>query len=200
MSTPAERSDRRTTIADSAIRIIARDGVRALTHRAVDREADVPSGTTSYHAKTRSALLEIVIDTLSERAIADAHHVTISLGSELVSRDRVSVAELTDALVGLVDTLVARTDDMRARYALILELADRPDLRDRLTAPGDVHEMTTRIAAAALAKAGVPSDVDQVEALTGLTDALVLARTVIGREPDRTTAIIGNYLRGLGEV
>ena len=46
-------TDRRQLLADAAIAVISGSGMRALTHRAVDAAADVPSGTTSYHFRTR---------------------------------------------------------------------------------------------------------------------------------------------------
>ena len=48
--------DRRAAVCDAALRILGREGARALTHRAVDREAELPLGTTSNYFSTRSAL------------------------------------------------------------------------------------------------------------------------------------------------
>ncbi|SDL36900.1 hypothetical protein SAMN05421869_12541 [Nonomuraea jiangxiensis] len=41
-----------------AIRLLAAEGMRGLTHRAVDRAADLPDGSTPYYVRTRQALLE----------------------------------------------------------------------------------------------------------------------------------------------
>lgn len=57
---------RRTCLLDAAIRVIAGSGVRALTHRAVDAEADLPVGSTSNLFRTRDALVEGVGDRLRE--------------------------------------------------------------------------------------------------------------------------------------
>jgi hypothetical protein len=46
---------RRALIADTAISTLARDGMRGLTHRAVDRAAGLPEGSASYHFRTRQA-------------------------------------------------------------------------------------------------------------------------------------------------
>ncbi|MFT4127472.1 MAG: TetR family transcriptional regulator, partial [Gordonia sp. (in: high G+C Gram-positive bacteria)] len=51
--------------------MIARDGLRALTHRAVDREAGIPQGSTSYHAATRQSLVELIVDGLAAKSAAD---------------------------------------------------------------------------------------------------------------------------------
>jgi DNA-binding transcriptional regulator YbjK len=50
-------SDRRTLLADAALDVLADEGVRGLTHRAVDRKAAMPPGTTSAYFRTRAALL-----------------------------------------------------------------------------------------------------------------------------------------------
>ena len=47
---------RRAEIADAAISTLARDGMRGLTHRAVDRAAGLPEGSASYYFRTRQAL------------------------------------------------------------------------------------------------------------------------------------------------
>ncbi|MBM7505641.1 TetR/AcrR family transcriptional regulator [Agromyces aurantiacus] len=62
--------DRRTTLADTALALVAEHGVKALTHRAVDAAAAVPPGTTSNHFRTRRALLDAVADRLEARDLA----------------------------------------------------------------------------------------------------------------------------------
>src|SRR5215469_3963224 len=57
---------RRTDIADAAISTVARDGMRGLTHRAVDRTAGLPEGSCSYYFRTRHALLRATVERLAE--------------------------------------------------------------------------------------------------------------------------------------
>jgi DNA-binding transcriptional regulator YbjK len=55
-----KRCDRRELLADAATEVLAREGSRGLTHRAVDREARVPEGTTkNYHPSRESLLVAI---------------------------------------------------------------------------------------------------------------------------------------------
>jgi DNA-binding transcriptional regulator YbjK len=54
---PPFNAARRDRLADAAIEILARDGTRGLTHRAVDGEAGEPPGTTSRYFRSREALL-----------------------------------------------------------------------------------------------------------------------------------------------
>ncbi|GAA3066024.1 hypothetical protein GCM10020254_06880 [Streptomyces goshikiensis] len=57
-------SDRRTLLADAALGVLADEGVRGLTHRAVDRRAAMPPGTTSAYFRTRAALLTALVTRL----------------------------------------------------------------------------------------------------------------------------------------
>ncbi|MFB7578605.1 TetR/AcrR family transcriptional regulator [Streptomyces hydrogenans] len=191
----ASGNQRREAIADSGIRVIARDGVRALTHRAVDREAGIPQGSTSYHAKTRQALVELIVDALAARSKADAEALAATLNARFESPRRIDVDELAALIAGLVETLASRRDDMRARYALILELDDEPQVRARLTADSTVHALTRHVTAQALAGAGLPASDARVEELIALTDSLVFHRTAID-ETASPRPILTAYLRG----
>lgn len=62
---------RREHIGDAGVRLIARDGVHALTHLQVDTEAGLPRGSTSYYARTRRDLLALVVNRLSDGSQAD---------------------------------------------------------------------------------------------------------------------------------
>ncbi|MFE5793667.1 TetR/AcrR family transcriptional regulator [Streptomyces sp. NPDC056503] len=196
MSSHATNSgDRRAAITDGAIRVIARDGVRALTHRAVDREAGIPQGSTSYHAKTRIALMELIVDALAARSKADAEGLADSLDTSFTPEGRFGVEELAALVAGLVEALTTRRDDMRARYALLLELDDEPRLRAKLTADSEVHALTRRITASALTRAGLPASEARVEELIALTDSLVFYRTAVDPTASPHT-ILAAYLRG----
>ncbi|MFG2818510.1 TetR/AcrR family transcriptional regulator [Kitasatospora sp. NPDC048365] len=188
-------SERREAIADSGIRIIARDGVRALTHRAVDREAGLPQGSTSYHAKTRLALVELIVDALAARSKADAEELADSLSATFEPDHRLGIGELAALIAGLVETLAFRRDDMRARYALILELDDAPHLRAKLTAESEVHAITQQVTVSALTRAGLPHSDAHVEELIALTDSLVFYRTAINETTSLQT-ILAAYLHG----
>ncbi|QKT13244.1 TetR/AcrR family transcriptional regulator [Rhodococcus sp. W8901] len=197
MSTRATGADeRRELVANSAIRIISRDGLRALTHRAVDREAGIPQGSTSHHARTRLALLELVVDTLAERAIADAKHAADALAATPQGEHQLNITELAGVIGALVERLSDRRDDMKARYALILELDDVPLLQGKLTTQSEVHAVTREVTSSLLTSAGLPNSDERIEELISLTDSLVFTRTVIhGTTP--LESILTAYLRGV---
>ncbi|MFD6511626.1 TetR/AcrR family transcriptional regulator [Rhodococcus sp. NPDC060176] len=197
MSTQATGShERRELIANSAIRVIARDGVRALTHRVVDKEAGIPQGATSHHARTRLALLELIVKTLAERAIADAKQAAAFLNASVHGERKLSVADLGGVIAELVETLSARRDDMKARYALVLELEDEPLLRGKLTTQSEVHAITREVTATLLDRAGLPNSNKRIEELISLADILVFQRTII-QDNTSPESILTAYLRGV---
>jgi DNA-binding transcriptional regulator YbjK len=67
----ANLNDRRTRIADAALELLAREGSRGLTHRAIDRELVLPDGSTSYYCPTRAALLHAAAERLVQLDMAD---------------------------------------------------------------------------------------------------------------------------------
>jgi DNA-binding transcriptional regulator YbjK len=68
--------ERHVRIADAALSLLAREGARGLTHRAVDAELSLPSGSTSYYYRTRAALLLAAAQRLLALDAADAQNIT----------------------------------------------------------------------------------------------------------------------------
>lgn len=193
---PTNGLARRALVADSGIRIIARDGLRALTHRAVDREAGLPEGTTSYHAKTRLSLLELIVEALARRSTADAERTARTVNETFDRAEKIGTDDLARLFASLVQTLATRRDDMRARYALILELDDSPQLKDTLTAQSDVHATTQRVTAMALGRAGLPATNDRVEELIAMTEGLLFVRTAVDADTP-LKPVFAAYLKGV---
>jgi DNA-binding transcriptional regulator YbjK len=115
---------RRSDLADAAIETLAAAGMRGLTHRAVDRRAGLPEGSTSYYFRTRQALLQAVVERLAELTTAEIPALPVT--------DLDAAAE---AIATIIET-GATTGRSRhlARYELILESGRRPELRAALTA------------------------------------------------------------------
>src|SRR5918911_360744 len=63
----AAEPGRRERLLDAAIEIVGVQGLSALTHRAVDAAAGVPTGTTSNYWRTRQALLDALVDRVVAR-------------------------------------------------------------------------------------------------------------------------------------
>ncbi|MGH8967436.1 MAG: TetR/AcrR family transcriptional regulator [Actinomycetes bacterium] len=113
--------DRRASIADAAISTLASSGSRGLTHRAVDRSAGLPLGSTSYYFRTRADLLKAAVDRLAELD---------SAALELARGD--SLADDLARVVGHL--LTSERDRLLARYELALESVRRPELRQLMNA------------------------------------------------------------------
>ena len=117
---------RQTDIADAAIATLARDGMRGLTHRAVDRAAGLPEGSVSYYFRTRQALLRATVERLADLDAAEV--------PALPQHDLEAFADATaDLLQGWLTTGRQR---QLARYELALEATRRPELRTVLVAAG----------------------------------------------------------------
>jgi DNA-binding transcriptional regulator YbjK len=129
---------RRALIADAAISTLARDGMRGLTHRAVDRAAGLPEGSASYYFRTRQALLQATVERLAELTIADMVRSAAMLDGSAApnppGQDLDALAGLTAALIE--SWLTTGRERQLARYELSLEATRRPELRQTLIATG----------------------------------------------------------------
>ncbi|MER7490017.1 TetR family transcriptional regulator [Streptomyces sp. NPDC126497] len=118
---------RRAALVDAAIEVLAREGIRGLTFRAVDTEAAVPVGTASNYFGSRDDLLTQAGARVYERLQPD---------EELVARQRAAGRD-RDAYAGLMRELVGRIAAFRTGYLALLELrleaTRRPRLREVLT-------------------------------------------------------------------
>jgi DNA-binding transcriptional regulator YbjK len=117
---------RRTEIADAGIAALATHGMRGLTHRAVDREAGLAEGSTSYYFRTRQALLRGIFERLLEMDLAELPALRIA-----------SLDDLVEELGRLVEMLLtAGRDRLLARYEFYLESNRRPELRELVMTGG----------------------------------------------------------------
>ena len=178
------RVDRRAAIADAAIAVIARDGVRALTHRALDRELDLPPGSTSYYLRTRRDLLAATVDRLAERTVADllepAERRTAVPDDLPTVRDRTDQLSATLAAL-LVRTMENRADDHRARFALAAELVGDPELHAMVTSQSPIRLRLIAGAVQALRALGVTDPEGRAPALVALADCILHDRLVGSR-------------------
>lgn len=119
------RADRRSAIGDAAIDLLAQQGMRGLTHRAVDAAAGLPAGSTSYYARTREALLGLVMARMVELDLADIAAATDRVPFDPTDLDAVA-ERMAEQIVATVRHNRVR---MTARYEFALEATRRPELR-----------------------------------------------------------------------
>jgi AcrR family transcriptional regulator len=188
-------TDRRESIADAAIAIVAREGLRSLTHRAVDRELDLPAGSTSYYARTRRQLIETMVHRLAGRTVTDLRPAAARPAGP------VTVEEAAKGLAATIDQLAVRADDHRARYALNVDLVNDPELHAWITSASPIRAGTLAAAADQLDRLGVTDPERHAAGLVALVDGLLFDRVAgsgldPASRPDAET-VLRAYLRGL---
>jgi len=115
---------------DAAIQILGERGVRALTHRAVDTEAEVGAGSTANYFPTRESLLAAIVERFAERERQDFEELATSVVPT-------TSAELGRALGTVVRHGTAQNRTLTlCRCALLVESANNPGLREHMAATG----------------------------------------------------------------
>lgn len=122
MWTMARNDERRRVLADAGLTVLSRDGARGLTHRAVDRAAEVPTGTATNYFRTRDTLITALVNRIGER-----------LGPTREDLERRASQTPGPALFAayMRDIVRRLTDDRDATIALFelrLEAMRRPDV------------------------------------------------------------------------
>ncbi|MEV6878020.1 TetR family transcriptional regulator [Amycolatopsis sp. NPDC051128] len=188
--------ERRAALLDASIDVLAREGARGLTFRAVDQQAGVPAGTASNYFASRDDLLRQAGERVYERLTDEAVLADGLAGP----RDR---ARLTELMHGLVDRVAAFPTGFLALLELRLEAARRPELREVLTARirADVE-----LNVAYHEKSGLPGDGTMVVLLWLALNWLIMERlTLPGLLTDQqrrelVTALVDRLLAGQPEA
>lgn len=124
--TRAEASQRvQESIVAATVAITAREGVAAVTHRAVAKEAGVSLSSTTWHFAAKADILEAALRWTAEHEVSRIAEIADRLGG--AEFDPAAWAEeLADWLIGQVTT---ERDVAVALYRLQIELADSPGAR-----------------------------------------------------------------------
>ncbi|MDQ0833354.1 DNA-binding transcriptional regulator YbjK [Streptomyces sp. B4I13] len=132
----AGNPERRAALVDAGVEVLAREGARGLTFRAVDSAAGVPTGTASNYFTGRDDLLRQIDARLHVRLAPDPE---VFGGLMAQPRDRSLVA-------AFMHDLMARATRDRTGYLALLEMrleaTRRPELRSSFTTSvrGDLQE------------------------------------------------------------
>lgn len=124
----ARNDERRSALADAGIRVLAEEGARGLTHRAVDSAAGTPRGTASNYFPTRDDLISALVDRIGERLTPHPEAVS-SRSARLPDRKL-----FADYLRDVVRRLSADPHVSLALFELRLEAARRPAVAEALGA------------------------------------------------------------------
>ncbi|MEV4456496.1 TetR family transcriptional regulator [Microbispora sp. NPDC049633] len=178
---PPTNAARRRALTDAAIELLASAGVHGLTHRAVEKAADVPPGTASNYFRSREALLVAA----AER-IAELHH-------EDTGRAVKQPATLVDLLT---ESLFTAATTLRGRYLAIFELrleaARRPVLASALAG---LQETASPISAGHHDELGLDIPRERIPALIALYGGALF--TLVGAPPEHVSR---DVVRSMVEV
>ncbi|MEU6768080.1 TetR family transcriptional regulator [Streptomyces sp. NPDC046853] len=118
---------RRTALLDGAIEVLAGEGSRGLTLRAVDTRAEVPKGTASNYFANRAELLAQVMTRIQERLTPEESQLADTMN------DQPSAELVATLLKQLLGRMRADRSSWLALMELRLEATRRPELNAELT-------------------------------------------------------------------
>lgn len=122
-----QNPERRQTLLDSAIEVLAAEGSRGLTLRTVDKAAGVPIGTTTNYFTNRDDLLSQVMLRIRERLTPDPAQVEQIL----------QAGPTPDTVRTMLRWLIARMRSDRSSHLAMLEMrleaTRRPELQAEMT-------------------------------------------------------------------
>ncbi|MFF7293839.1 TetR/AcrR family transcriptional regulator [Microbacterium sp. NPDC008134] len=185
----AKNEERRRALADAGIAVLAREGSRGLTHRAVDAQAEVPTGTTSNYFRSREALIGGLIERIGERLAPTNEDLrrreTAAPGAELFA----------DYVRDIVRRLTTHRDVTLALFELRLESARRPEVAAVL---GAWQRVGFDADVAFNSAADLPGGRREITLFHYAIDGLLLDRLTTPIDPETSTdEVIDSLVEGL---
>ncbi|WP_197380910.1 TetR/AcrR family transcriptional regulator [Mycolicibacterium mengxianglii] len=109
---------------ESALTVLARDGVAGITHRAIGEEADIPLGSITYHFATLDDIVQLAFQTHVERLAArfEERLASCAPGPDLIEC----------IVTAVTDDLAANPNELAVTYELYGDAVRRADTK-RLT-------------------------------------------------------------------
>ncbi|WP_314427948.1 TetR/AcrR family transcriptional regulator [uncultured Microbacterium sp.] len=174
----AKNDSRRRQLADAGLAVLAQEGSRGLTHRAVDGVAGVPTGTTSNYFRTRQALIEGLVERIGERLAPTDDDLRRRAG------EQPGPALFADYVRDIVRRLTGDRDVTLALFELRLEAARRPEVA---TVLGAWQRAGLDADVAFNAAAGLPGGRREIALFHYAIDGLLLDRLTTPIDPDSST-------------
>ena len=174
------RSARMELLLDAALHVVAEQGLRGLTHRAVDRRAGLPEGSCSAYLRTREALLHGLTTYVAERIADHVRDLAEELSGAPLDDDR--AAEIvTRFVLGWVDD----RDLLVARLELTLQATRDPALA---AAFGAHRRVLVDVVAGLLTARGKPQSAGAAETLVASFDGVLIG--ALSRPPAQRRAFV----------
>ncbi|MFJ2666893.1 TetR/AcrR family transcriptional regulator [Nocardia fluminea] len=184
--------ERRQVIAAAVIDVLAEQGLRGLTHRAVDAAAGFGSGAVNYHAPTRAHLIHLALEELFARdGVVAATHF-----ADLINTPQIPMAVVVNRMTAFVQEMTTPPARQRviARHMLLAEAQRDPQIRAEFDAQrGAFVEFAAHIVAA------LDHDYPTItaEVVVIVIEGLIQRQVLIGATPlaDSLHPIIAGLLR-----
>ena len=183
-------SPRRRQVLDAALHVIAADGLRGLTHRAVDRRAGLPEGSTSAYLRTRQALQAALTEHVATALLADVDAVVERL-REVPREDGEGVEAALDLFLRWLD----QRELLTARLELTMAATRDPELA-RLLA--EHRARLVELVGGVMTSAGTEHSTARAEALVASYDGVLLAALL--KPADERRAFLDRSLELLGSA
>ncbi|HEX5372866.1 MAG TPA: hypothetical protein VFW84_09040 [Aquabacterium sp.] len=169
--------DRKTLIADTAMTLLGQLGAKGLTHRAVDAEAGLSAGSTSFYCRTRQDLLTLV---LRRHAALDLDDLQQDASDWMAGET--SPERFIDLLVRRVlDWLSpAKRARLVARFELFLIASREPELAAILH---DLRGSFLLATVEGLRRAGVPQPEAVAPGLVMAVDGMLMSQIGFADQP-----------------
>ena len=170
---------RREALLEAVLKIVAEVGADAVTHRRVAEVAQLPLASTTYWFDSKDHLLTAALELAAERdtarLLALAAELSGAVGSDALDAAVAAIAQPLD------EGPQASRGSLMATYALLLEAARRPALREVARRWTEVYLLTL---ARLLERAGSGRPRDDAELLLGAADGLLIEQLASGETSD----------------
>jgi DNA-binding transcriptional regulator YbjK len=117
---------RQRVLLTAAVRVLARSGMRGLTHRAVDAEAGLPQGSSSAYMRTRVALLTRLTEYVTAQYARDIADLTVRIEEHHGQDSTYAVQETT----AMMRSWLLEPEMLLARVELSIEGSRQPEIAE----------------------------------------------------------------------
>jgi DNA-binding transcriptional regulator YbjK len=188
-ASPPALTPRRRELLDAALHVVADEGLRGLTHRAVDRRAELPQGTCSAYFRTREALQAGLTQYVAGRCGGDVAELADELAQHPLDGPEVK-ERVVEVVVGAFESWLEEPDLLRARIELSMEASRNPRLAALLA---EYRQRLVAVVDSTLAARGKRHDSQTAEALVAASDGLLIA--ALQKPQDERRAFLSDSLR-----
>jgi len=151
----------------SALRVVSEQGLRGLTHRAVDRTAGLPEGSCSAYLRTREALVIALAEYVADRMAGHVRDLAGELARQPLGDDR-AVETVTRFCIGWLDDPAL----LVALLELTIQASRDPALAESL---GAHRRVLADVVGGMLTARGKPHGAASAETLVASFDGVLIA-------------------------